>query len=83
MMAVDHKGDDLTPQQEEEAKRLKEKVMAAVEQEVEQMARLMASKEDHQLFGQTEFELRDIVHRIGAKTLEISANDRVKKGLSG
>jgi len=77
------KGDDLTPQQEEEAKRLKEKVMAAVEQEVEQMARLMAAKEDHQLFGQTEFELRDIVHRIGAKTLEITANERVKKGLSG
>jgi len=80
MMAVVDKGDDLTPQQEEEAKRLKEKVMAAVEQ---QMARLMAAKEDHQLFGQTEFELRDIVHRIGAKTLEITANERVKKGLSG
>jgi len=43
MMAVNHKGDELTPQQEEEVKRLKEKVMAAVEQKVEQMARLAGS----------------------------------------
>ena len=83
MMAATRQGESLTPQQEVEAKRIKDKVMAAVQQEVEQMARLMASKEDDQLFGETEFELRDIVHRIGAKTLEITANGRLKKGLSG
>ena len=83
MMIATRHGEKPTPQQEEEARRIKEKVMAAVDQEVEQMAQLMASKEDDQLFGKTEFELRDIVHRIGAKALEITANGRLKKRVSG
>jgi hypothetical protein len=44
------------------------------------MARLMASKANHQLFGQTEFELRDRVHELGAKALEVAADERQKKG---
>lgn len=83
MMVATRHGEKSTPQQEEEARRIKEKVLAAVDQEVEQMAQLMASKEDDQLFGKTEFELRDIVHRIGAKALEITANGRLKKRVSG
>ena len=34
------------------------------------LARLLVSKEDQDLFGETEFQARDIVHRIGAKALE-------------
>ena len=29
------------------------------------LARLLVSKEDRELFGDTEFQVRDIVHRIG------------------
>jgi hypothetical protein len=45
------------------------------------MARLLASKQDHELFGQTEYQLRDIVHGLGAKALQAAANERSKKGV--
>jgi hypothetical protein len=44
------------------------------------MSRLVASKPDRQLFGQTEFELRDRVHELGAMMLETAAEERQKKG---
>jgi len=44
--------------------------------EIEQMARLLASKRDSQLLGQTEFELRDLVHGLGAKALEIALRQK-------
>lgn len=44
------------------------------------MAKSLASKEDGELFGRNEFELRDRVHELGAKALEIAANERQKKG---
>jgi hypothetical protein len=50
------------------------------DEELKSMARLMASKANHQLFGQTEFELRDRVHELGAKALEVAADERQKKG---
>ena len=50
---------------------------------MEQIAVLLAGKADHELFGQTEFELREIVHRLGAKALETVANERLKKGVPG
>lgn len=46
------------------------------------MARLVASKDDGEIFGETEFQLRDILHRLGAKLLETATNERRKKGLS-
>ena len=57
----------LTAEQEVEAKILEDKIRAAIEKEVTAMARLLASREDKDLFGQTEFELRDLVLKIGAK----------------
>lgn len=47
------------------------------EQERERMARMLASGS---LFGQKEFELRDEVHSLGAKALEVAADERQKKG---
>ena len=44
------------------------------------IARLMACKGNSELFGQTEFELRDQVHDLGAKALEAAADERQKKG---
>lgn len=32
------------------------------------------------LFGQKEFELRDQVHELGAKALEVAVEERQKKG---
>lgn len=60
----------LTPEQELEAKQLEAKIRLAIDQEVAALARLLASKEDKDLFGQTEFEVRDLALRIGAKAYE-------------
>jgi hypothetical protein len=50
------------------------------EQERLRMAKALASKADSELFGAHEFEMRDRVHELGAKALEIAANERQKKG---
>ena len=44
------------------------------------MAKSLASKKDEELFGKNEYELRDRVHELGAKALEIAAHKRQKKG---
>src|SRR5262245_1430252 len=43
------------------------------------ITRLLVSKKDHELFGETEFQVRDLVHKIGARTIETAVNER-KKG---
>jgi hypothetical protein len=70
---------DLTPEQEAEAKRLAETILTKTRDELLQIARLLVSKRDDQLFGETEFQVRDLVHRIGAGALEAAVNER-KKG---
>jgi hypothetical protein len=71
---------ELDEEQEAEAQRIYERLQGAFDEELKSMARLMASKASHQLFGQTEFELRDRVHELGARTLEVAADERQKKG---
>ena len=70
----------LTPEQEIEAARMEERVLAAVASDIQLMCRVLASKKNPELFGQTEFDVRDILHRAGAKALEIAAEERQKKG---
>jgi hypothetical protein len=60
----------LTPEQELEAKQLEAKIRLAIEKEVGAIAKLLASKADRELFGQTEFDVRELVLRIGAKAYE-------------
>jgi hypothetical protein len=71
---------ELDEEQAAEAQRIYERLQGAFDEELKSMARLMASKANHQLFGQTEFELRDRVHELGAKALEVAADERQKKG---
>ena len=54
----------LNDEQEAEAQRIYERLAAAFDQERMRMARLMASKGNHELFGQTEYELRDRAHEL-------------------
>lgn len=60
----------LTAEQELEAKKLEDKIRSAIEKEVAALARLLASTDDRDLFGKTEFEVRDLVLKIGAKAYE-------------
>ena len=70
----------LTQEQQAEAERIELRLKAAFSEELKRLAQLMASKPNHQLFGQTEFELRDRMHALGAEVLEVTAEERVKKG---
>jgi hypothetical protein len=60
----------LSTEQEIDAKALEAKIQAAVQREIADLARLMVSKSDRELFGLTEFQVRDIVLRIGAKVYQ-------------
>jgi hypothetical protein len=72
---------ELTPEQEAEAERIEQIMLDAAKQDIRELSRLMASKRDHEILGQTEYQVRDIVHRLGAKALEVTANERAKKGV--
>jgi hypothetical protein len=73
----------LSAEQEADAQHLADRVMIRTREEVLQIARLLVSKPDHQLLGQTEFEIRDRVHRIGAHALETALAERKKGGTKG
>ena len=60
----------LTPEQEREAKALEVKIREALDREVTELAQLLVSKTDRDLFGKTEFEVRDLVLRLGAKAFQ-------------
>jgi hypothetical protein len=70
----------LTPQQQDEALQIERILMESVRDDVRSLAELLASKPDHQILGQTEFEVRDLVHKIGAKAIETALNERKKGG---
>jgi len=73
----------LTPEQEAEAQRLAESVAVKTKEELLQITRLLVSKKDHELFGETEFQVRDLVHKIGARAIETAVNERKKGGTKG
>jgi hypothetical protein len=60
----------LTAEQEAEAKLLEEKIRLVIDREVSSLARLLVSQDDRDLFGTTEFQVRDLVLQIGAKAYE-------------
>jgi hypothetical protein len=57
----------LTLEQEREAKVLEDRINSAIAREVSELARLLVSTGEHNLFGATEFQVRDLVLRMGAK----------------
>src|SRR5262249_6366555 len=71
---------ELTPQQQAEALRLRQALRAAFQQEAEELARHRAAKPTGQLLGATEFEVRDRLHALGAKALEVALAERKKGG---
>ena len=62
----------LSPELEAEAQELVARLRPQAEEELLALARLLVSKQDRELFGQTEFEVRDIVpdRRGGARRRE-------------
>jgi hypothetical protein len=73
----------LTPEQQEQAQRIERILTESVRDDIRSLAELFASKADRQLLGQTEFEVRDLVHKIGAKAFETALDERKKGGTKG
>ena len=73
----------LTPEQAEQADRIFQSLRQAVDADLRSLAELLASKPDRQLLGQTEFEVRDRVHKIGARAIETALNERKKGDTKG
>jgi len=70
----------LSPEQEAQAQRLFDLLQHPFLDEARRLARLLAAKPDAQLLGPTEFEVRDAVHRLGARALEAALDERKKGG---
>lgn len=71
---------NLTPEQAAEAARIETIILESMREDIHALACLMASKEHRQMLGQTEFEVRDGVHKIGAKVLETALEGQKKGG---
>jgi predicted GNAT family N-acyltransferase len=69
----------LSAEQEAEAQRIFQILKGTTDDDLLALARLLASKKDRELLGQTEFEVRDRVHQIGAKAIQTALDER-KKG---
>ena len=65
----------LTPELEAQAQELAARIRARADNDILALARLLVSKNDAEVFGDTEFEARNIVHRLGAAAVE----ERLKK----
>ncbi len=74
---------DLTPEQNADAERIYLALRRASEDEHLRMARLLACKADDRLFGQTEYEVRDLAHKAGAKAIQAALDGRKKGGIGG
>lgn len=70
----------LSAEQEAEAQRIFQILKGTTDDDLLALARLLASKKDRDLLGQTEFEVRDRVHQIGAKAIQTVLNERKKGG---
>ena len=70
----------LNAEQQAEADRIFERLQGPFLEEARRLAQLMASKETRHLFGETEYQIRDRVHALGAEVLQAAADERVKKG---
>ena len=62
----------LTAEQEAQAQALATRITEVIAADVLRIARLLVSKDTSHTFGQTEFQLRDLLHHAGAKALETS-----------
>jgi len=74
-------GLELTPEQEQEAKVITDTLIGAMKVEAENIGRLLASKENRELFGQTEFQLRDILLRLGARGIDAALEAQKKRDI--
>lgn len=69
----------LTEEQQALAQRIRQRIQERLSDEWQTLSELLACRQFSQLLGQTEFDVRDIVHKMGALALETALTER-KKG---
>ena len=74
---------NLTAEQAEAAEQLYQAIRINADAKIRELAVLMTSKPDNQLLGTTEFQVRDLVHQIGAEAIQAAVNQRKKRGIKG
>ena len=74
---------ELTAEQQVEADRIHAAMLEAAAGDLRELAELLATKDDTNTFGATEFAVRDIVHKIGAKAIQTALAGRKKGGTTG
>jgi hypothetical protein len=60
----------LSAEREAEARQLAEAIHQAVDAELLAVARTLVATDEHTLFGETEFQVRDLVLKVGAKAYQ-------------
>jgi len=60
----------LSPEKLAEAQALAQAIREATGAEIDQIAQTLVATGDADLFGQNEFKIRDLAHRIAAKAFE-------------
>jgi hypothetical protein len=71
---------ELTEEQADAARRIRDILAARSAAVVDYMSRLLASRSNRELFGETEFLIRDAVHRLGAEGFDAALSERKKGG---
>ena len=66
----------LTIEQEAEAQRLMLQIQQESREDILALARLLVSKRESEIFGATEFQARDVVHRVAAKAFETHLREK-------
>lgn len=73
-------GIELTARQQAEAEAIADVVRAKMRLEADNIGQLLASKSNGELFGATEFQLRDILLSLGRVALDAALEERKKRG---
>jgi hypothetical protein len=60
----------MPPENEAEIKDLAQAIREAIDAEISELAANLAATDDAHLFGQNEFKIRAIAHKIAAKAVE-------------
>lgn len=76
-------GIELTAQQRADAEVIADVLMAKMRIEAQHIAELLASKSNGELFGATEFQVRDMLMRLGREAFATALEERKKRGPEG
>jgi hypothetical protein len=56
-----------------------QRLRGAADERLRKLAELLADKPPEEVFGKTEFQVRDVVHELGAEALQIAAQNAAQK----